>query len=162
MSATTFEIPAVVNRRTMLTGAAAAAGATALTVGGASDAHAMTQAFRRSIYRTARTREGCRYVYGAEGPYAFDCSGLVQWAHARHGITLPRTAATQYRRARAISKRYATLGDMLFVGNYNHASHVGFYVPWKGRDYIFHAPRPGRRLVCDRIWTWRYTTRRFY
>ena len=115
MSATTFEIPAVVNRRTMLTGAAAAAGATALTVGGASDANAMTQSFRRSIYRTARTREGYRYEWGAEGPYSFDCSGLVQWAHARHGITLPRSAATQYRRARAISKRYATLGDIFIA-----------------------------------------------
>lgn len=161
MSAT-FEIPAVVNRRTLLTGAAATAGAATLAVGAAPKAEAMTQAFRRSIYRTARTQEGKPYVYGSEGPSAYDCSGLVQWAHRQHGVYLPRSAATQFRRATAISRRYATLGDMLFVGNWNHASHVGFYVPWAGRDYIYHAPRPGRRLVCERIWTWRYTTRRFY
>lgn len=163
MSATTFEMPAVATRRSVLTGTAAAAvGAAAVTVGGATGASALTRTSRRNIYRTARTQEGKPYVYGANGPSAYDCSGLVQWAYKRHGITLPRSAATQYRRASGISRRNATLGDMLFIGNYSYASHVGFYVPWNGRNYIFHAPRPGRRVVCDRIWTWRYTTRRFY
>ncbi|WP_462417439.1 C40 family peptidase [Kytococcus sp. Marseille-QA3725] len=161
MSATTFETPAVVNRRSLLVGSAAAAGAGALTVGSATGASAMTQSRRRSIYRKARTQEGKPYVYGADGPSSYDCSGLVQWAHKAYGVSLPRSAASQYRAARKISRRYATLGDMLFVGDWNYASHVGFYVPWNGRHYIYHAPRPGRRLSCDRIWTWRYTTRRF-
>lgn len=162
MSAQTFSSPAVVSRRSVVTGAAAAAGAATLAVGTATQASALTQTKRRYAYKTARTREGYPYVYGATGPYAFDCSGLTKWAYAKHGITLPRSAAQQYRRATGISRYSATLGDMLFVGDYSYASHVGFYVPWNGVNYIFHAPRPGRKVSVDRIWTWRYATRRFY
>ncbi|SNC60372.1 Cell wall-associated hydrolase, NlpC family [Kytococcus aerolatus] len=161
MSMIDVNTPAL-DRRALLTGAAATAGAGALALGTASEANAITQYTRRAIYRKARAKEGLPYVYGAEGPYAFDCSGLTQWAHKQYGLALPRTAAQQYRATRSIYRSSATLGDLLFIGNWSHASHVGFYVPWNGRHYIYHAPRPGRRLSCDRIWTWRYKTRRAF
>ena len=44
----------------------------------------------------AESRIGAPYRYGGAGPDAFDCSGLVAYAYARAGITLPRTAAQQF------------------------------------------------------------------
>ncbi|SNC60377.1 NlpC/P60 family protein [Kytococcus aerolatus] len=150
------------DRRAFLTGAAVTAGAGALSVASADEAGAITQTRRRQIYYTARTKQGRPYVYGAAGPNAFDCSGLTQWAHKQYGLALPRSAAQQFRATRYIARSTVTLGDLLFIGNWTHASHVGFYVPLNGLNYIFHAPRPGRTVSLDRIWTWRYTTRRAF
>lgn len=47
------------------------------------------------IYDTACRKLGCQYVYGGTGPNVFDCSGLVQWAHAQCGIKIVRVAQEQ-------------------------------------------------------------------
>jgi cell wall-associated NlpC family hydrolase len=39
----------------------------------------------------ARSKEGAPYVWGAEGPNAFDCSGLVQWAYGNTGVSRQET-----------------------------------------------------------------------
>lgn len=57
----------------------------------ATPAHASTESLGNQILDTALTRAGDWYVYGAAGPSAFDCSGLVVWAAGQHGIALPRT-----------------------------------------------------------------------
>ena len=44
----------------------------------------------------AQSRIGTPYRYGGSGPEAFDCSGLVAYAHEQAGVTVPRTAAQQY------------------------------------------------------------------
>jgi cell wall-associated NlpC family hydrolase len=59
--------------------------------GAATAASASTNPKRLVAFYDARTRAGDPYVYGDAGPNAFDCSGLVQWAYARAGISLPRT-----------------------------------------------------------------------
>ena len=61
-----------------------------------------TSGLGSSFLSTALSQAGKAYVFGATAspsdpsPRAFDCSELVQWAAARNGVQLPRTAGEQY------------------------------------------------------------------
>lgn len=79
----------------------------------------------------------------------FDCSGLTQYAYARVGKHLPRTAQQQYRATIRIS-RGARPGDLIFFFSGGTAYHVAIYA---GRGYIYHAPRAGKRVSLVRLWT---------
>jgi peptidoglycan DL-endopeptidase CwlO len=85
----------------------------------------------------ALTRRGLPYVWGATGPRTFDCSGLMLWAWAQAGITIPRTSLAQ-------SKLPSVPLDKLQPGDlvtyYSPVSHVGMYV---GNGLVVHASMPG-------------------
>ena len=51
----------------------------------------------RTMLLAAESRLGMPYVWGANGPMSFDCSGLVQWSFAQAGVVMPRVAADQAR-----------------------------------------------------------------
>ena len=80
---------------------------------------------------------GVRYVYGGEGPSGFDCSGLVQYAYARIGISIPRTTYAQYSAGVPVSRSELEPGDLLF---FDHVGHVGMYI---GGGRFIHAPHTG-------------------
>ncbi|MER6530832.1 NlpC/P60 family protein [Streptomyces sp. NPDC001508] len=80
---------------------------------------------------------GSPYVWGATGPYAFDCSGLVQAAYRSAGIALPRTSYAQIGAGRRVSRSQLLPGDLVFF--YSGVSHVGIYV---GNGQMIHAPNP--------------------
>ncbi|MGJ5753857.1 C40 family peptidase [Streptomyces puniciscabiei] len=80
---------------------------------------------------------GSPYVWGAAGPNAFDCSGLVQAAYRSAGISLPRTTYAQINAGRRVSRSELEPGDLVFF--YSGISHVGIYV---GNGQIIHAPNP--------------------
>jgi cell wall-associated NlpC family hydrolase len=107
------------------------------------------------IVNLARTHIGQPYVYGAAGPYSFDCSGLVQYVHRQAGISIPRTTETQLAAARPISKSAAQPGDIVFIGNY----HVGIYV---GGGQMIDAPKTGDVVRQRPIWTSAYTIGRLH
>ncbi|MCG0779708.1 peptidase M23 [Lactiplantibacillus plantarum] len=65
-----------------------------------------------------------KYVYGAEGPSAFDCSGLVEYTLKKLGINFPRTSGEQYRASKHVSNPKP--GDLVFFGP-GGSSHVGVY-----------------------------------
>ena len=65
----------------------------------------MTAAQLTAALRAAESRRGLPYVWGAAGPTAFDCSGLVQWAFARADVSMPRVAADQARAGPAVPVR---------------------------------------------------------
>ncbi len=74
----------------------------------------------------------------------FDCSGLVLYAYAKVGISLPRTAAQQYAASEPIDPKNARPGDLLFYGpNASGIHHVGIYV---GDGLMIDAPRPGTQV----------------
>ncbi|MEU3525398.1 NlpC/P60 family protein [Streptomyces sp. NPDC038707] len=80
---------------------------------------------------------GSPYVWGATGPHAFDCSGLVQAAYRAAGLALPRTSYAQINAGRRVSRSELRPGDLVFF--YPGISHVGIYV---GGGRMIHAPNP--------------------
>ena len=91
-----------------------------------------------SAMRAATSRMNKPYRWGAEGPSAFDCSGLTYWAFQQVGVTLPRSSGQQALIGRPVSKGSLQPGDLVFF--YRPISHVGFYA---GEGKIFHAVQPG-------------------
>lgn len=80
---------------------------------------------------------GSPYVWGATGPDAFDCSGLIQAAYRSAGISLPRTTYAQINAGQRVSQSELLPGDLVFF--YSGISHVGIYM---GRGQMIHAPNP--------------------
>ncbi|MFF0199139.1 NlpC/P60 family protein [Streptomyces sp. NPDC005017] len=85
----------------------------------------------------AYSKLGSPYVWGATGPDAFDCSGLVQAAYRSAGVELPRTTYAQIGAGRRVSRSELQPGDLVFF--YSAISHVGVYV---GNGQMVHAPNP--------------------
>ena len=85
----------------------------------------------------AYAKLGSPYVWGATGPDAFDCSGLVQAAYRAVGISLPRTTYAQIGAGTRVSRSELQPGDLVFF--YSGISHVGIYV---GNGQMIHAPNP--------------------
>jgi cell wall-associated NlpC family hydrolase len=97
---------------------------------------------------------GDRYRYGATGPNAFDCSGLVQYSFRKAGIGLPRTAAAQARRAHRISKSKLRRGDLMFFSNGGRVYHAAIFLQWRhGKAQMVHAPGSGQRVKRATPWT---------
>jgi cell wall-associated NlpC family hydrolase len=100
-------------------------------------------------------QQGDPYVWGAAGPNAFDCSGLVYYSYRRAGFTnIPRTAAQQAQAARRIAPANMRKGDLVFFYGSGGVYHVGVYAGQQhGQRIIIHAPRPGSSVKRERIWT---------
>jgi peptidoglycan DL-endopeptidase CwlO len=77
---------------------------------------------------------GSPYRYGASGPNAFDCPGLVSWAFKNAGVSLPRTSRAMSRVGTPVSRDELQPGDLVFF--YRPVSHVGIYI---GDNKIVHA-----------------------
>ncbi|WP_170224001.1 NlpC/P60 family protein [Actinokineospora cianjurensis] len=91
---------------------------------------------------------GLPYQWGGNGPDAgdagFDCSGLTAAAYASTGITLPRTAATQYRAGPRVPDGEPLIpGDLVFYGTPARIHHVGLYI---GHGQMIHAPDFGQTI----------------
>ncbi|MEV6422312.1 NlpC/P60 family protein [Streptomyces sp. NPDC051662] len=85
---------------------------------------------------------GKPYVWGAEGPDSYDCSGLTSQAWAAAGRPIPRTSQEQWRLLPRIDIKDMRPGDLIIY--HQDASHVGMYI---GDGAIVHAPRPGRNVT---------------
>lgn len=99
---------------------------------------------RNKVVKLAKKQVGKRYVYGATGPYSFDCSGLTQYVYSRAlGKYITRTTYTQVHQGKTVAVSTATLkkGDLLFWGSKSSPYHVGIYVG--GGQYV-HAATPSQ------------------
>jgi hypothetical protein len=98
----------------------------------------------QTVLAAARSRLGAPYRWGASGPDAFDCSGLVGWAYRQAGIALPRTAAQQWLAGPHVPYALARPGDLLFWAYDPTApgfiDHVALYV---GDGMMIVAPHTG-------------------
>ncbi|GAB6199706.1 hypothetical protein YMSE1_20850 [Lactiplantibacillus plantarum] len=65
-----------------------------------------------------------KYVWGAAGPNAFDCSGLIEYTLKKMGISFPRTSGEQYKASKHISNPKPS--DLVFFGP-GGSEHVGVY-----------------------------------
>jgi len=109
-----------------------------------------TAAFSRAILAEAARHRGKPYVYGGNGPGAFDCSGFTRFVYARVGYSLPRTAAQQRGATRRISRAQLRPGDLVFVHSGSYVSHAAIYA---GNGHWWESSRPGRPLGKNRAWT---------
>jgi cell wall-associated NlpC family hydrolase len=102
---------------------------------------------------------GRPYVWGAEGPRAFDCSGLTQYVYQQFGIDLPRRAVSQSRAGDPAGRRLRR-GDLLFFASDRRRSlvtHVGIYEG--GGTMIDASQRYGkvrRSSLADSYWDERF------
>lgn len=95
----------------------------------------------RALLEVAQSRIGAPYKYGGAGPDAFDCSGLVSYAHRQIGVAVPRTAAQQFDAATPVDRQALRPGDLVFFRLESRGvSHVGIYA---GNDRFVHAPQRG-------------------
>ncbi|WP_028663056.1 C40 family peptidase [Saccharomonospora halophila] len=109
------------------------------------------------IVEIAGRQAGKPYVFGAEGPARFDCSGLVQYVHRQAGIDLPRTAARQRAAVPSVSHSAMRPGDLLFFHNGGRVYHVGIFA---GSNAMWAAPEPGDVVRRQSVWTDSYTVGR--
>jgi len=90
------------------------------------------------IVATALALQGVPYRNGGSDPTGFDCSGLVQWVFAQHGIRMPREAHQQFSVGTSVNRGEVRPGDLLFFETVSDgASHVGLAI---GGDRFVHAP----------------------
>ncbi|MBN9738578.1 hypothetical protein PP1_026590 [Pseudonocardia sp. P1] len=95
----------------------------------------------------AKTKLGTPYQWGATGPSAFDCSGLMVWAFEKVGVDLPRTSSAQADMdGESVSKSDLKPGDVVFF--YSPVSHVGIYA---GNGKILHASTSGEPVKYSDI-----------
>lgn len=93
----------------------------------------------QDIVKKAYEQLGKPYVWGAEGPNSFDCSGLVHYVFGQNGISTPRVSRDQYKFGKSISKSNLQPGDLIFSSTSSNktVNHVGIYV---GNGQMIHAP----------------------
>jgi cell wall-associated NlpC family hydrolase len=96
--------------------------------------------------QAALTKRGDPYVWGAAGPSAFDCSGLVVWAYAQEGITLPHFTGDQWNSGIHVSRSDLEPGDLVFF--YPDISHVGIYL---GNGLMVDAPDFGETVQVQPV-----------
>ncbi|AKE41247.1 cell wall-associated hydrolase resuscitation promoting factor interacting protein [Corynebacterium kutscheri] len=77
--------------------------------------------------------------YGDYNKVGFDCSGLVLYAFAGAGISLPHYSGYQYQRGTQISPQNIQRGDLIFYGP-NAEHHVAIYL---GDGQMIEAPNSG-------------------
>jgi cell wall-associated NlpC family hydrolase len=87
---------------------------------------------------TALAQVGKPYVYGAAGPYSFDCSGLTMYSWAAAGVSLSHSSSIQSQEGVPVSISDLLPGDLVFY--YAPVSHVAMYI---GNGMVVHAPHPG-------------------
>jgi cell wall-associated NlpC family hydrolase len=90
------------------------------------------------VIQAALSRIGSPYSWGAEGPNAFDCSGLVKWAFQQAGVSLPHSSQAQAAGGMPVALSDIQPGDV--VSYYGDASHVGLYI---GDGMVVHASTYG-------------------
>ncbi len=103
----------------------------------------------QEIIRTAKRYLGRRYVWGAEGPSCFDCSGFTQYVMKKSkGVTLPRISRRQAYYGKYVSFRNLRPGDLIFFDTSHsrrgYVNHVGIYI---GNGKFIHASSARHRVV---------------
>lgn len=109
----------------------------------------------------AKSKLGCRYVWGATGPNTFDCSGLMYWVAKQLGKSIPRTSKEQSRSGTPVSKANLLPGDLVFFANKNGVHHVGMFI---GNNEFIHSPQTGDVVKISKLSSRKdyYCARRYF
>lgn len=96
--------------------------------------------------RYAVRQLGKPYVWGAEGPSSFDCSGLTSQAWSAAGHQIPRTSQEQWRQLPRVPVGSLRPGDLVVY--FPKATHVALYI---GNGMVVQAPRPGATVKVSPV-----------
>lgn len=105
------------------------------------------------VIRTAKRYLGTRYVWGAQGPNRFDCSGFTQYVIRKSkGVRLPRVSRKQAYYGKYVSRRNLRAGDLIFFDTSHrrrgYVNHVGIYI---GSNKFIHASSAKHRVVISSL-----------
>ena len=114
-----------------------------------SSSSSSTSSSVNAVLNLAAKQLGKPYVWGAQGPSSFDCSGLTYYVYKNAaGVTLPRVSSDQSRYGTTVSKSNLKAGDLVFFDtsgpNNGAVSHVGIYV---GNGQMIHASSSSSKIV---------------
>ncbi|WP_416210924.1 C40 family peptidase [Frankia sp. Cr2] len=117
------------------------------------DGSSATAGLGEKIVYLASKQAGKPYVWGAQGPNAFDCSGLVQYIYKQLGRSVPRVTDAQYAASQKISRDAKQPGDLIFFGQPGNIYHVAIYA---GDDMMWAAPHSGTVVRLQKIYSSSY------
>ncbi len=100
------------------------------------------------IILTAKNYLGTEYIWAANGPYAFDCSGFTKYVYKKNGITLPRYSGHQAKVGVKVSYNELEKGDLVFFDTekkfQKKVNHVGIYM---GNGKFIHASSAKKKVI---------------
>ncbi|QGL60660.1 peptidoglycan endopeptidase [Latilactobacillus sakei] len=103
----------------------------------------------QSVVSAALSQIGTPYVWGGSTPgVGLDCSGLVQYAYSRAGVSLGRITTAQEGAGQRVSLNSLQPGDIIFWGGAGASYHDAIYIG--GGQYV-HAPQPGESVKIGTI-----------
>jgi peptidoglycan DL-endopeptidase CwlO len=130
--------------------------AAARTAGTAPAGEGRASSAASKAVQVALAQLGSPYVWGAEGPSTFDCSGLTSFAYAAAGVTIPRVSRAQfaaYAASRPVAPTNLLPGDLVFFADNPRVPstihHVGMYI---GKGLMVEAPHTGAVVRTSSIW----------
>jgi len=101
---------------------------------------------------SAKKQLGKRYVWGAVGPYSFDCSGFTKYVCKANGVCIPRTSIKQSKVGKRVSLKNLKAGDLIFFDTSKrrrgYVNHVGIYI---GNNKFIHASSAKRKVVITSL-----------
>lgn len=98
----------------------------------------------------AMSQLGKPYVWGAQGPDTYDCSGLMMWAYDKAGVTIQRTSQNQYASQPKVPKNDLKPGDLVYFHG-PPPTHVAMYI---GKGNVVQAPQTGDVVKVSPLSTW--------
>jgi cell wall-associated NlpC family hydrolase len=105
-----------------------------------------------SVVGVAMRYLGVPYRWGGASPSGFDCSGLVMYAYAQVGVSLPHSSYAQYGMGTAVPRNALQPGDLVF---FDGLGHVGLYI---GGNQMIHAPHTGDVVKISALTGWYAST----
>lgn len=101
------------------------------------------------VIRYALAQVGDRYVWGASGPDAWDCSALSMQAYAQIGIRLPHQSGAQMRYGTPVTRAQLRPGDLIFWATNGRISHLAISL---GGNRMVHAANPRKGVLVASIY----------
>lgn len=114
-------------------------------------------AFKRTqritkVITFAKAQQGARYRFGATGPHAYDCSGLVMKSYTKANVKLPHFTGSLLHKGKKVSRKNLKVGDLIFPSR----GHVGIYA---GGNKMYAASSGRDRVIKQTVYSF-YTARR--
>ena len=115
---------------------------------GEADTEWLAQTSNSDLISYAYNFIGKPYVWGADGPKSFDCSGFTKYVFNAFGVDLPHYTGSQIGKGSSVSKNNLKQGDLIFFNTDGPVSHVGIYV---GYGEFIHASSGSRKVIVSNL-----------